>query len=236
MTDAERHELADRCDRIDRAGGSVREYLRSRGFISPWGTWHRLQKEQLGRTEYQITEGKGAEIMRKLTLEDKQKAVDVAISGGNPVAFLKEIGNANPSAAWYYIKKTLKAVDPEKFDQLMNRSQLIQDADGVRMRTADGDEFPITGQEKPEVKMTISSEELDRIEAPEIPVCTKPLTYDGFKSRCIEHDEWGKFYYDAKQDILYWTDKDGAEVVLSPKGWREFATEILPRAMAILGI
>jgi len=232
----DRAALAHKCERIEMAGGSVLDYLRSLGCISPWGTWHRLQKEELGRTQYQITEGKGVEIMRKLTLEDKQKAVDVAISGGNPVAYLKEIGNANPSAAWYYIKKTLKAVDPEKFEQLMNRSQLIHDAVGVRIGTADGDEFTTTVQEKPEVKMTISSEELDRIEAPEVPVCTKPLTYDGFKSRCIEHDEWGKFYYDAKQDILYWTDKDGAEVVLSPKGWREFATEILPRAMAILGI
>lgn len=122
----DREALARKCARIEKAGGSVREYLGTLGFISPWGTWFRLQKEELGRKDYQITDGKGVEEMRKVTLEDKKKAVEIAMSGGNPLKFLKECGVANPSASWAYIKKTLKEVDPEKYARLPSRANAAE--------------------------------------------------------------------------------------------------------------
>ena len=53
----DRHQLALECQEVERLGGSVRDFLRGRGAVSPWGTWYRLQIEELGRKNAQITEG-----------------------------------------------------------------------------------------------------------------------------------------------------------------------------------
>lgn len=45
----------------------------------------------------------------KLTLEQKKKAVEIAQNGGDPLKFLEKCGSKNPSAAWFYIKKTIEA-------------------------------------------------------------------------------------------------------------------------------
>ena len=65
-----RQQLARECVEIEKAGGSVREYLASKGCISPWGTWYRLPKEELGRAECHITDGKGGDDMKKIARAD----------------------------------------------------------------------------------------------------------------------------------------------------------------------
>ena len=45
----------------------------------------------------------------KLTLEQKKKAVEIAQNGGDPLKYLEKCGSKNPSAAWFYIKKTIEA-------------------------------------------------------------------------------------------------------------------------------
>ena len=54
----------------------------------------------------------------KLTREEKEKAVELAIAGKDPIGFLKECGAKNPWASWAYIKQTLKKAKPEKYAQL----------------------------------------------------------------------------------------------------------------------
>lgn len=114
----DREQLAGVCVRIEKAGGNVLEYLREKGCISPWGTWYRMQIEQLGRKGCEITDGKGRDDMRKMTLEMKKKAVEIAISGGDPLKYLEGCGSKNPSAHWYYIKKALKEKDPDQYAQI----------------------------------------------------------------------------------------------------------------------
>lgn len=112
-------QLAKECVAIDEAGGNVREYLASKGFISPWGTWYRLQIEELGRSKNQITEGKGGNDMRKMTLEEKKKAVQIALDGGDPLVYLKSLGSKKPDALWYAIQSRLMDADPDTFEKLM---------------------------------------------------------------------------------------------------------------------
>lgn len=213
----DRERTARICARIEHAGGNVLEYLREAGCVSPWGTWFRLQREELGRAKIQITDGKGRKDMRKLTLEDKKNAVNIAIEGGNPLQYLKEIGCGNPSASWAYIKKNLQIADPEKYERLMDA------------------QAPKEEEEMPEADVVIDAEKIAAREenATAVPVCTAPLSYGGFKVRCIEN-EWGKFYYDSKFDLLDWTAVSGEEVSFTPEAWCEFI-ENLQKAMAILG-
>lgn len=216
----ERNELAHRCEQIERAGGSVRDYLSDQGFISPWGTWFRLQKEELGRKDCNITDGKGCDEMRKLTLEDKKKAVEIAIGGGNPVDFLKERGCKNPSASWYYIKQALKAADPEKYELLNGKKE---------------DE----PKQMPKVELTISAEDLARAAEQGDGMtcaCTKAVNYDGFDVMAVKSPVSGfRFESDPRYGTMTWRTISGDEVSLTADEWRMLADE-LTKVLKIFGI
>ena len=64
-----------------------------------------------------IFDRKGCEKM-KVTLENKKKAVQIAIDSGNPLKYLEECGAKSPSGTWYHIKKDLKAKDPDRYMEL----------------------------------------------------------------------------------------------------------------------
>ena len=116
----DRHKLALECAKIEKTGGNVRDFLRQQGCISPWGTWYRLQREELGRTEEKITEGKGDERMGQVRLTDIQKAeaVKIAIAGGDPRKYLRDCGSDAPKNMWWKIRRDLKEKDPETFKKL----------------------------------------------------------------------------------------------------------------------
>ena len=117
----DRSVLAQECVEVERAGGSVRDYLRERGFISPWGTWYRLQKEELHRKEHEITYGRENTMATRVSLEQKKKAVQIALDGGNPFDFLRQCGSKEPAGLWWKIKQNLKKVDPETYAKLPKR-------------------------------------------------------------------------------------------------------------------
>lgn len=117
----DRSVLAQECLEIERAGGSVRDYLRELGFISPWGTWYRLQKEELHRKEHEITYGRENTMATRVSLEQKKKAVQIALDGGNPFDFLRQCGSKEPAGLWWTIKQNLKKVDPEIYAKLPKR-------------------------------------------------------------------------------------------------------------------
>lgn len=56
--------------------------------------------------------------MKKLTLEQKKKAVQIAIDGGDPEAYLRECGSKDPRQMWNIIRANLRKADPERFLQL----------------------------------------------------------------------------------------------------------------------
>ena len=223
-----REALAHRCNRIDLAGGSVREYLHGLGCISPWGTWFRLQLEELHRPRYQITDGRGCDEMRKITLADKKKAVDIALNGGNPLVFLKEIGSKQPSALWYAIKKTLKETDPETYEQLA----------GPKEEEAE------PAQEKPEeilpendpgeaaaddygYRAFVKEEKLRAV---------RPVNYGGFDVMALKDPETGdSFVWDDKHGRMDWRNCVGEEVSMTPEAWHKLI-KTLPQIMEIFGI
>ena len=90
--------------------------------ICSWGCLRKLQKKDEQKTAacYRIneTDGEEEEPMNRITLEQKKKAVQIAISGGDPLEHLKRCGAANPSASWVYIKNRLKVTDPELYEKI----------------------------------------------------------------------------------------------------------------------
>lgn len=216
----DRLELAKRCARIDAAGGSVRDYLHELGFISPWGTWHRLQKEELGRKDYEITEGKGSEEMRKITLEQRKKAVDIALKGESPMNFLKECGAKNPTASWVYIKKILRETKPEIYAQLMALKEQPDD-EPIQAEEIHADEI------HPQ-KIAGKAVNYAEVIAVEEKVGTDELTYQvtGLRTSCGEYSINGK--------EIFFTIPDDQEIGLPIELWKRIAKE-LPGVLKVLG-
>ncbi len=112
----DRHQLALDCREVERCGGSVRDFLGSMGAISPWGTWYRLQIEELGRKKSQVTEGNGRKegvektmaFKQILTREAREKVEQMIMEGKDPKQFLEENGSKNPSAHEFMIKRAMQ--------------------------------------------------------------------------------------------------------------------------------
>jgi hypothetical protein len=231
----DRLELAKRCARIDAAGGSVRDYLHELGFISPWGTWHRLQKEELGRKDYEITEGKGSEEMRKITLEQRKKAVDIALNGESPLKYLEGCGAKNPSASWVYIKKILRETKPEIYAQLM---ALKEQPDEDTIPTADGLPFEKAAEISAEMGAVEAAKRAEKtagsavnyaeVIAVEEKINADELTYQvtGLRTSCGEYSINGK--------EIFFTIPDDQEIGLPIELWKRIAKE-LPGVLKVLG-
>lgn len=55
---------------------------------------------------------------RKLTLEQKKKAVQIAIEGGSQQEYLKQCGCDAPDQTWWYIKNKLKDSNPDLYARI----------------------------------------------------------------------------------------------------------------------
>lgn len=107
----DRKELALECKEVERCGGNVLDFLREQGAVTPWGTWFRLQKDELHRKESQIRGGKNTNMAKKaiLTPEAREKVEKMIEAGQDPKPFLQEAGSKNPSAHEYMIRKNMEA-------------------------------------------------------------------------------------------------------------------------------
>ncbi|MBQ9402066.1 MAG: hypothetical protein IJU38_06815 [Clostridia bacterium] len=81
----------------------------------------------------------------KLTREEKEKAVELAIAGKDPIGYLKECGCKNPWASWAYIKNVLKKSKPELYAQLPGDDDRL------------GEEVSFGAQDKPPVPADIQT-------------------------------------------------------------------------------
>ena len=82
----DRRRVALDCLEVERLGYSVLDFLREQGAVSPWGTWWRLQVEELGRARYQIRNGKENKMAKKniLTPEVRTDAEKMIAEGRDP--------------------------------------------------------------------------------------------------------------------------------------------------------
>lgn len=170
--------------------------------------------------EIQVREGKTEEErdedmrgQKMLTDEQKQKAVEIGLEGGDPIKYLKGLGAANPWGNWGYIKMKLKEKEPEKYDQLMK-------AQGGKQETV----------EKAEVKakLTVPTKEIEEI----LNGGTKKALE--FKVIGIE-TKLGKFQYDRASGQMRWMPKNSTVVIMMPAEDWEALAEQMPEIMKAIG-
>ena len=179
----------------------------------------------------------------RITLEQKKKAVQIALDGGNQLLYLNSLGSKNAPSMWGTIKRNLKETDPETYEKL----QAVQNgriraaaeaaaeaAEEVQAEEETEDDF---GQDDLEEDET--EDEPDEPDEPETPAgkITGPVCYDEFTVRAVE-GEYGRYHF---QDIngKQWIDFDdleGAnELSMTVEQWRGLLAE-LRKAAAILGV
>jgi hypothetical protein len=238
----DRSELAQECLAIEKAGGDVLAYLKEKGSVSPWGTWFRLQKDYLGRKDFQITKGRGKDMnLFGSRIDMLDACIQEIQEGRNPVTMLSERGYKSPTQAYTDTKCWAKKNAPEKYAQLPEnlRSWLSQQkkkaAEGTPVRISEyrPEEAPTMKVDGP---LKIEAKEPEKVEVvPEKPKIVRPLQYNGYTVRCIE-GKYGRFFWDYEYNRLNWTTPEGEDVAMSPQAWKTFCIEILPEAMAILGV
>ena len=183
-------------------------YKRGRNYLCGYGCMRMIDR--------------GETVMEKFTKEQKAKAVEIALDGGDPKAYLESIGSKNPENLWYYIKLQLRKNDPETWEKLAGSPKRAP------AETPES-EFVPAGKPKP-----LDGGEWEKLETPEAPK-RAPLQYDGYTVCCIESKTFGRFYWDRDHNHLDWTTAEGEEVSFTPTGWKMFLEE-LPKVAEILGV
>ena len=177
----------------------------------------------------------GEKAMNKITLKQKQKAVEIAIDGGNPIAYLKSCGSSAPEKLWGYIKTVVKKKDPETFAKIPDLRRKKPEAPEAEAKPAtvkvDG---PIRIQTKePEKVEVVETPE----KKPELPPITAPVVYDGMIVREVE-GLFGRYRYSGIGSAVY-IDFESVESMdtlsYTVDQWRKFREE-QDKAARILGV
>jgi len=174
--------------------------------------------------------------------ERSRKAVDIALEGGDPVEYFRQLGQKNPSAAWCSLKAQLREKEPETYARLpqvdrrkkdqkpktaaeamANMKQAADNFFGSVLKDAETPEAPKTG-----VKITPDKTEIGII---------NPVGYDGFTVREVE----GSFARYRRSDVSEKTYvdveiADGCDTIsYTVEQWRNIRKEF-QRAAVILGV
>lgn len=250
-TEQEKREIVARCIELEKSGGDVLAYLREQHYISPRATWINLQKEYLYRKPGEVKKlpaGGGEKVGRipKITEEQKLKAAEIQIIGGQPCNYLRSIGCKNPSGSWHLIKKWLEKNKPDVYMEVM---KVISDTRTGTKKVDKGmpkepEEKELDGVTYEKLELDAGknyeisvAEEADQTEEPEEPKITKPVNYDGFTVRAVE-GQYGSYRY---QDIngKQWIDYDDMnyqnDLSMTVDQWRGFIEE-LKQAARVLGV
>lgn len=165
----DRKKVALECARIEQKGGDVLAYLKGMGCISPRGTWYRLQREELGRMEHQMTEGRGRR-QNMQRVEVARQLIEAIADGVDPMEKLRELGYKQPNQAYQDIKNTCRKKAPELADQLPERTRGPRKGrQGMKKKEAEKPE-PDSGN--PETKI-LNGKEYELAGKPS-PACCQP--------------------------------------------------------------
>lgn len=175
--------------------------------------------------------------------ERDQKALDIALEGGNPIEFLKGFGIKNPGTAWYNIKLKVKHGDLETYRKLPAKITSKKPTAGAATDEAETPETP----EMPTVKLdgplkieTPEAHNVDIVETPERKIgglCPPPEVEDDrlFHTAAVRSKKLGTFYYDDKHGTIDWRHPYGEEISLFPEDYR-LLRDSIDMILQVLGV
>ena len=236
----DRRRVALDCLEVERLGYRVLDFLREQGAVSPWGTWWRLQVEELGRARYQIRNGKENKMAKKniLTPEVRTDAEKMIEAGRDPKqiqVYLAEHGSKNPSAHLYAIKNSMKKKAGTEFDSGHPEIKQKDELAGFE---------PFVPEKK---TVTFGGKEFEKMEGPS-PTCCQPARPSGVTVpdqlpekkprtsvlRIREADGMIGTWRTLEKAIVF-TGKNGRKIVLTAEEWMIITAE-LPNVLELFGV
>ena len=229
-TDAQRRTIAFECAKIEQVGGDVLAHLRELGYLSPWGTWYRMQREFLHRKkDTEITDGKPKKketVAMEWTKEERalhMEAFRANLHAGEDVRTALELtGLEGRSLGQTYrqMRAVLLKTDPEFAAKLPER---IPAAHARKVYVQMDQE---TGEEEDGAEAAGAEEPEGRI--------TRPLMHSGMEA-CAWRGKCGEYRYDVKHGYIDYEGKDAESLSMTLEDWREFLQE-LKTAAALMGV
>ena len=164
---------------------------------------------------------------RQLSQEQREKAIQICIDGGDPLKYLEECGVGSPRNQWQRIREAVKDSDPELYQRIPNRRW---------MKKVETPEGVVKGPVMPDELY----EEFGKDGWTELPQVTEPksdlvVPDSDFTIAALRHPVLGEFYYDRKYRSIDWRTNGGDEVSLGPSCWK-LLSELLPEIMKVLGV
>lgn len=188
-------------------------------------------------------------IVKKITLNEKKRAVEEALAGKDPREYLKSIGVGNPNTCWETIQRYYRTNDPETYRKICEagfgrkcdtepvavaaKVAKVKITGPVEIETPEAKKVEVV--ETPELKMGPIPKPTENIDVPPLKPGLRGLNSSDFEVSAIKHPCLGEFYYDQKFNMIDWRTPEGEEVSMSPKAWKELYL-LIPDVMGILRV
>lgn len=209
-----------------KGGKDAYDFLEQMGYTDPKDTLRRLRitakkeapklytkMEKAGLLDMRKgRSGKGADNVNKLTREQKEKAVKLALEGGDYLDHLKKCGSKNPSAAWWYIKKTLAKSNPTLLAKVMKKTGEIEEIKAPE-NTEGGPTVEKADKLPPEADAPPPEPEVNYPEVQEKVITIKAQDkFDGFRVKTIV-GEFGEYTVQGKAKFFRFESLDQKTVI-----------------------
>lgn len=158
---------------------------------------------------------------RKLTLEQKKKAVQISIDGGDPIEFLRECGCDAPDKTWWYIKNKLKDSNPELYAKIPDgrkRTRRTLPKATIKAESGTVTEAQGAGDEK---YNPVIDEILQNVKDREKPKGEPPIIK-------ILIAEWGRYTFENHDGGILIRDTEKRELLMVDKENIEGLVKVLP--------
>ena len=155
--------------------------------------------------------------VKYVTLKEKKKAAELALSGESPLKYLQSLGVQNPTSTWKTIREYYKKNDPETYAKLPVSGDVRKWEDATE---------PDPEQEAENVEL----EQVKKAVETWAKYSHEPMEYE---TTAIRVKGLGEFYFDKKFNSIDWRALDGAETSLTPSGWMQLH-DAIPEMLATL--
>ena len=161
----------------------------------------------------------------KITPDMKKQAVEAAMTGVNPVEYLKEQNVKAPGTVWYHIREWLKKTDPKGYELI---PAAFKPSDKPK------DQPPVVKVTGPIRIETPEANQVTVAEIPEKKPAKKPAME--YKTTGIA-TEMGEFRYFRRSGYIDWDPVSdlSTTVSLNVDEWRQLIRD-MPEVMRILGV
>ena len=166
--------------------------------------------------------------VKHITLKEKKRAAEIALSGESPLKYLQSLGVRNPTSTWKTIRTYYEKNDPETYAKLPVSGNVKKPAEKPAEPDPEAEKVELVYD--PKIEEEYQTEQAKKAVETLAKYSHEPMEYE---TTAIRVKGLGEFYFDRKFNSIDWRALDGAETSLTPDGWRHLH-DAIPEMLATL--